>query len=94
MICCRLTSLQQSLYKLLVASKAGECQLNEDSGKGTGGSLSFITQLKKLCNRKLKKLCNSKLKKLCNSKLKKLCNYKLMCILVDHDLSASIHQIM
>lgn len=49
-ICCRLTSLQQSLYKLLVASKAGECQMNDDSGKGTGGSLSFITQLKKLCN--------------------------------------------
>ena len=78
MICCRLTSLQQSLYKLLVASKAGECQLNEDSGKGTGGSLSFITQLKKLCNRKLKKFCNR----------------KLMCIIVDTELSVSNHQIM
>lgn len=52
-ICCRLTSLQESLYKLLVASKASDCQLNEDTEKPTAGSLSFITQLKKLCNRKL-----------------------------------------
>lgn len=49
-ICCRLTSLQESLYKLLVASKASDCQLNEDTEKPTAGSLSFITQLKKLCN--------------------------------------------
>ena len=54
-ICCRLTALQESLYKLLVASKASDCQMNEESGKATAGSLSFITQLKKLCNRKFSK---------------------------------------
>lgn len=47
-VCCRLTPLQSELYKLLVRSKSADIQI--DSDKMTGSSLSFITQLKKLCN--------------------------------------------
>ena len=62
-VCCRLTPLQQALYKLFIESKATKCLLAKSQG-GTGGgggrkngggvsasSLSAITQLKKLCNR-------------------------------------------
>lgn len=50
-ICCRLTHLQTALYKQFVQSKAAECQLTSN-GKVALSSLSSITQLKKLCNRK------------------------------------------
>ncbi|XP_060071052.1 DNA repair and recombination protein RAD54-like [Ylistrum balloti] len=48
-VCCRLTPLQTALYQLLVKSKAGDPDMEFD-GRPTGTSLSFITQLKKLCN--------------------------------------------
>ncbi|XP_021339494.1 DNA repair and recombination protein RAD54-like [Mizuhopecten yessoensis] len=48
-VCCRLTPLQTALYQLLVKSKAGDPDMERD-GRPTGTSLSFITQLKKLCN--------------------------------------------
>ena len=66
-VCCRLTPLQQALYKLFIESKATKCLLAKSGGAGGGGggrknggrggggvsasSLSAITQLKKLCNR-------------------------------------------
>ncbi|KAK0069943.1 DNA repair and recombination protein RAD54 [Biomphalaria pfeifferi] len=46
-ICCKLSSLQQTLYKKFVSSKIAE---NLVSGKDSVSSLSAITQLKKLCN--------------------------------------------
>uniref|UniRef100_A0A2C9K9D2 DNA repair and recombination protein RAD54-like n=1 Tax=Biomphalaria glabrata TaxID=6526 RepID=A0A2C9K9D2_BIOGL len=46
-ICCKLGSLQQTLYKKFVSSKIAE---NLVSGKDSVSSLSAITQLKKLCN--------------------------------------------
>ena len=64
-VCCRLTPLQQALYKMFISSKATKCLLAKSEGSGGGGggkakkggvsasSLSAITQLKKLCNRKL-----------------------------------------
>ncbi|KAL3870083.1 hypothetical protein ACJMK2_042697 [Sinanodonta woodiana] len=48
-VCCQLTPLQSTLYKTLVQSKAAECEL-ASGDKVSAGSLSFITQLKKLCN--------------------------------------------
>ncbi|VDM28272.1 unnamed protein product [Toxocara canis] len=50
-ICCKLTDLQEKLYRNLIASK----RLKQDAsvfldGKITGAALSFITSLKKLCN--------------------------------------------
>ena len=63
-VCCRLTPLQQALYKLFIESKATKYLLAKSGGAGGGGggrknggggvsasSLSAITQLKKLCNR-------------------------------------------
>lgn len=47
-VCCNLTPLQSELYKMLVRSKSSDIQVDGD--KVTGSSLSFITQLKKLCN--------------------------------------------
>ncbi|KAK3091297.1 hypothetical protein FSP39_018741 [Pinctada imbricata] len=47
-ICCRLTELQSELYKTLVRSKVKDIQ-NQDE-KVSASTLSFITQLKKLCN--------------------------------------------
>lgn len=47
-VCCRLTQMQSELYKLLVRSKGFEVEQDEK----TSTTLSFITQLKKLCNRK------------------------------------------
>jgi len=49
-VCCRLAPLQSALYQLLVRSKSSDIQVEGD--KVTSSSLSFITQLKKLCNRK------------------------------------------
>ena len=65
-VCCRLTPLQEALYKLFIESKATKMLLAK-SGPSVGGegknkkarggggvsasSLSAITQLKKLCNR-------------------------------------------
>ncbi|KAL5016382.1 hypothetical protein ScPMuIL_005971 [Solemya velum] len=48
-VCCNLTPLQKTLYQLFVQSKAVECQLAANQ-KVSASSLSFITQLKKLCN--------------------------------------------
>ncbi|XP_055996293.1 DNA repair and recombination protein RAD54-like [Ostrea edulis] len=46
-VCCRLTQMQSELYKLLVKSKVFEVEHEE---KTSASTLSFITQLKKLCN--------------------------------------------
>ena len=53
-VCCRLTPLQSQLYKLLIQSKVLRMELNKSkSGSGmSASSLAFITQLKKLANRK------------------------------------------
>ena len=71
-VCCRLTPLQQALYKLFIESKATKCLLAKSGGAGGGGggrkngrggggvsasSLSAITQLKKLCNRMVLCVC-------------------------------------
>ena len=64
-VCCRLTPLQEALYKLFIESKVTKYLLAKSGGNPTGGgggkrkggggvsasSLSAITQLKKLCNR-------------------------------------------
>lgn len=50
-VCCRLTPLQSALYNLFVNSKAAKLEETKN-GKMAGSSLSSITQLKKLCNRK------------------------------------------
>ena len=62
-VCCRLTPLQEALYKLFIESKltktllakSGPSAGGEGKAKKGGGvsasSLSAITQLKKLCNR-------------------------------------------
>jgi len=53
-VCCRLSSLQSSLYKSLINSKSTLSALSKvGSGKVTASSLSSIMHLKKLCNRKL-----------------------------------------
>lgn len=49
-ICVELTPVQKEMYKRLVQSKAEECLQKAEEGKQSAGSLSFITQLKKLCN--------------------------------------------
>ncbi|PVD23054.1 hypothetical protein C0Q70_16316 [Pomacea canaliculata] len=51
-VCCRLTSLQMALYKSFVKSQAAKCEMETD-GKVSVSTLSAITQLKKLCNRKV-----------------------------------------
>ncbi|KAL3997726.1 DNA repair and recombination protein RAD54-like [Acanthocheilonema viteae] len=50
-ICCKLTELQEKLYKQLISafSISGKEKVTE-SDKITGTALSFITNLKKLCN--------------------------------------------
>ena len=50
-VCCHLTPLQKELYKMFVTSKAAQCELTK-KGEVAVSSLSSITQLKKLCNRK------------------------------------------
>ena len=58
-VCCRLTPVQAQLYKLLVRSKALKMELQKSKSGGISmSSLAFITQLKKLCNRK----CNSQVR--------------------------------
>ena len=53
-VCCRLSSLQSSLYKSLVNSKSTQNALTKmNSGKIAASSLSAIMHLKKLCNRTL-----------------------------------------
>ena len=58
-ICCRLTPLQIALYQKFIESTATKRLLGGGEGGGggrkkatTASSLSAITQLKKLCNRK------------------------------------------
>lgn len=53
-VCCRLTPLQTALYKLFIGSKVAKQLLSGSKGGGrvSVSSLSAITQLKKLCNRK------------------------------------------
>nr|CDQ05062.2 BMA-RAD-54 [Brugia malayi] len=50
-ICCKLTELQEKLYRQLISafSKGGKQKVTEGD-KITGTALSFITNLKKLCN--------------------------------------------
>jgi len=50
-VCVDLTALQREMYERLVHSKAAESLQRADDEKASAGSLSFITQLKKLCNR-------------------------------------------
>jgi len=51
-VCCRLSSIQSSLYKSLVNSKSTLSALAKaGSGKVAASSLSSIMHLKKLCNR-------------------------------------------
>ena len=61
-VCCRLTPVQMQLYKVLIQSKALRMELNKSkTGSGiTASSLAFITQLKKLTNRKEKCLLSVK----------------------------------
>lgn len=52
-ICCKLTPLQEGLYKNLIKNKTKDILKGELHGKEggmTGTTLSFITNLKKLCN--------------------------------------------
>lgn len=52
-ICCKLTPLQEELYKKLIKNKSKDIARGELEGKEngmTGSTLSFITNLKKLCN--------------------------------------------
>ncbi|XP_060559787.1 DNA repair and recombination protein RAD54-like [Ruditapes philippinarum] len=49
-ICIELTPVQKEMYKHLVQSKSAECLQKAEAGNQSAGSLSFITQLKKLCN--------------------------------------------
>ena len=53
-VCCHMTPLQMQLYKLLIKSKVLRMELAKSkSGSGmSASSLAFITQLKKLANRK------------------------------------------
>jgi len=53
-VCCRLSSLQSSLYKSLINSKSTLNALAKaGNGKIAASSLSSIMHLKKLCNRTL-----------------------------------------
>uniref|UniRef100_A0A0R3RZT4 DNA repair and recombination protein RAD54-like n=1 Tax=Elaeophora elaphi TaxID=1147741 RepID=A0A0R3RZT4_9BILA len=50
-ICCKLTELQEKLYKQLISAfSIGGKQKITEGDKITGTALSFITNLKKLCN--------------------------------------------
>ncbi|XP_052774234.1 DNA repair and recombination protein RAD54-like isoform X2 [Mya arenaria] len=49
-VCCGMTDLQREMYQRLVDSKAADVVRQAANGKSSAGSLSFITQLKKLCN--------------------------------------------
>ncbi|VDN58976.1 unnamed protein product [Dracunculus medinensis] len=48
-ICCQLTDVQEKLYKRIVSSIKIK-QDSKDEGRMTGAALSYITNLKKLCN--------------------------------------------
>ena len=52
-ICCKLTPLQVALYEGFLQSKITTGLLAKEPSKGTASSLSSITNLKKLCNRKV-----------------------------------------
>ncbi|KAK0425173.1 hypothetical protein QR680_009071 [Steinernema hermaphroditum] len=47
-VCCKLSEMQQNIYRKLIKSRAGE--LTNEEGKMTTTTLSFITNIKKLCN--------------------------------------------
>uniref|UniRef100_A0A7E4VR40 DNA repair and recombination protein RAD54-like n=1 Tax=Panagrellus redivivus TaxID=6233 RepID=A0A7E4VR40_PANRE len=50
-VCCKLTDLQESIYRKLITTKSKAISKEEKAdGKITGTTLSFITNLKKLCN--------------------------------------------
>ncbi|XP_041475645.1 DNA repair and recombination protein RAD54-like [Lytechinus variegatus] len=48
-VCCRLTSIQSSIYQQYVKIKMKECKM-KSQGKSSVSTLSAITHLKKLCN--------------------------------------------
>lgn len=52
-VCCKLTPLQIDLYNSYIKHYASKFLESEEVGKVNPSSLSAITQLKKLCNRKL-----------------------------------------
>jgi len=52
-VCCKLTDVQMKLYKSFISSKSICNELSKSDKVGVS-SLSSITQLKKLCNRKYK----------------------------------------
>ncbi|TKR93524.1 hypothetical protein L596_007960 [Steinernema carpocapsae] len=47
-VCCKLSEMQEQIYRKLIKSRAGE--LESETGKMSTTTLSFITNLKKLCN--------------------------------------------
>ncbi|VDK42180.1 unnamed protein product [Anisakis simplex] len=49
-VCCRPTDLQEKLYQKLISSKHLKQNASKNDGTITGTALSFITNLKKLCN--------------------------------------------
>uniref|UniRef100_A0A915BSD9 DNA repair and recombination protein RAD54-like n=1 Tax=Parascaris univalens TaxID=6257 RepID=A0A915BSD9_PARUN len=49
-VCCKLTGLQEKLYQKFISSKSLQENTSRSDGKITGTALSFITNLKKLCN--------------------------------------------
>ena len=49
-VCCRLTPLQNQMYKSLISSKLVKSAVNGNATGGSFSSLAFITHLKKLCN--------------------------------------------
>lgn len=52
-VICKLTPLQTELYKLFVKSNIGDLDEKTTSSSGVGkDTLSAITAMKKLCNRK------------------------------------------
>lgn len=52
-VCCKLTPLQTDLYNCYIKHYASKfLESDEESSKVNPSSLSAITQLKKLCNRK------------------------------------------
>lgn len=51
-MCCKLTAVQTQLYKHLVKSNVARRLLQNQPRGVSASSLGFITNLKKLCNRK------------------------------------------
>lgn len=52
-VCCKMTPLQTAIYMAFLNSKAVKLQMAANkAAKMSASSLAFITQIKKLCNRK------------------------------------------